>query len=161
LSDVCLLDLATGKVTNVTAVERVSNYNTGLFYLPGGNGFGFTPLIQGVSKPYVMNLDGKNKRDVSGQGDGFAYGYRASPDGRRISYHENYQVCISNPDGSAKWKVDTKNPFNFAPSWSPDGEWLLFLSGEHYHCHPHVVRKDGTGLKKLADRGGYRGVVER
>jgi Tol biopolymer transport system component len=23
------------------------------------------------------------------------------------------------------------------------------------------VRKDGTGLKKLADRGGYRGVVER
>ena len=161
LSDACLLDLATGKVTNVTAVERVSTYNSGLFYLPGGKGFGFTPLIKGVSKPHVMDLDGKNKRDVSGQGGGFAYGYSASPDGKRISYHENYQVYISNPDGGDKRKVETKNPFNFAPQWSPDGEWLLFVSGEHYNCHPHVVKKDGTGLKKLADRGGYRGVVER
>jgi TolB protein len=31
LSDTCLLDLATNRVTNVTAVERVSIYNTGLF----------------------------------------------------------------------------------------------------------------------------------
>jgi TolB protein len=37
---------------------------------------------------------------------------------------------------------------------------VLFLSGEHYNCHPHIVRADGTGLKKLADRGGYRGVIE-
>jgi hypothetical protein len=144
----------------VTAVDRVSDYNTGLFYLPDGKGFGFTPLIKGMSKPYVMDPDGKNKRDVSGQGGGFAYGYSASPDGQRISYHENYQVYIANVDGGDKRKVETKNPFNFAPRWSPDSEWLLFVSGEHYNCHPHIVKKDGTGLKKLADRGGYRGVVE-
>jgi Tol biopolymer transport system component len=45
------------------------------------------------------------------------------------------------------------------PQWSPDGRWLMFLCGEHYNCHPHVVRPDGTGLRKLADRKGYRGVV--
>ena len=37
---------------------------------------------------------------------------------------------------------------------------MLFLCGEHYNCHPHVVRADGTGLRKLAHRGGYRGVIE-
>jgi hypothetical protein len=37
---------------------------------------------------------------------------------------------------------------------------LLFVSGEHYDCHPHVVRANGTGLRKIADRGGYRGVTE-
>jgi Tol biopolymer transport system component len=37
---------------------------------------------------------------------------------------------------------------------------VLFLSGEHYNCHPHLARADGTGLKKLADRSGYRGVIE-
>lgn len=160
LSDTCLLDLATNRITNVTAVERVSIYNTGLFYLPDGKGFGFTPLINGVSKPYVMDLDGKNKRDVSGWGAGFTYGYSAAPDGQRISYHENYQIYISKLDGSDKRKVETGNLFNFVPQWSPDGAWLLFVSGEHYNCHPHVVTKDGTGLRKLADRGGYRGVVE-
>jgi Tol biopolymer transport system component len=37
----------------------------------------------------------------------------------------------------------------------------MFVSGEHYNCHPCVVAQDGTGLRQLADRGGYRGVVER
>ncbi|MFM7538626.1 MAG: TolB family protein [Planctomycetota bacterium] len=109
LVDSCLLDLATGKLTNLTAVDRVSIYNTGLFYLPDGKGFGFTPLIKGVSKPFVMDFDGKNKRDVSGAGGGFAYGYSASPDGKRISYHENYQIYISNADGRDKRKVETRN----------------------------------------------------
>lgn len=157
--DSCLVDLATGKIVNVTDVERVSHYNGGLFFLPGG-GLGFTPLVDGVSKPFVMDLDGRNKRDVSGSGGGFAYGYSASPDGKLISYHENYQIYIANIDGSDKRHVTTGHAFDFAPRWSPDGEWLLFVSGEHYNCHPHVVRRDGTGLRKLADRGGYRGVIE-
>ena len=158
--DTCLLDLASGKIANVTAVGRVSHYNGGLFYLPDGKGLGFTPLIHGVSKPYLMDLDGKNKRDVSGKGAGFTYGYSASPDGKRICYHENYQIYVADADGSNKLHIKTGHPFDFGPKWSPDGKWLLFVSGEHYNCHPHVVRADGTGLKKLADRGGYRGVIE-
>jgi TolB protein len=160
LSDACLVELTTGKITNLTAVDRVSIYNTGLFYLPDGTGFGFTPLIHGISKPYVMDRDGRNKRDVSGHGGGFAYGYTASPDGRRISYHENYQIYVANVDGSDKRPIETGNPFNFVPQWSPDGQWLLFISGEHYNCHPYIAKLDGTGLRKLADRGAYRGVVE-
>jgi len=158
--DSCLLDLASGKVANPTAVDRVSHSNGGLFYLPHGKGLGFTPLIRGVSKPFVMDLDGRNKRDVSGAGGGFAYGYSASPDGKHLCYHENYHIHVSDADGSNKKRIETGHPFDFAPKWSPDGKWLLFLSGEHYDCHPHLVRPDGTGLKKLADRNGYRGVVE-
>jgi hypothetical protein len=37
---------------------------------------------------------------------------------------------------------------------------VLFLAGEHYDCHPYVVKPDGTGLKKLASRNGYRGVID-
>ena len=160
LVDTCLVDPQTGAITNLTSIDRVSIYNTGLFFLPDGSGYGFTPLIDGISKPYLMDRDGRNKRDVSASGAGFAYGYSASPDGLRISYHENYQIFVSNIDGSDKRRIDTGNPFNFAPQWSPDGQWLMFVSGEHYNCHPHVVKKDGSGLRKLSDRGGYRGVVE-
>jgi len=158
--DSCLLDLASGKVTNVTAVERASHYNGGLFFLPDGRGLGFTPLIKGVSKPYVMDLDGRNKRDVSGKDGGFAYGYSASPGGKLIAYHENYQIYVANVDGTDKKHIKTGNAFDFVPKWSPDGKWLLFVSGEHYNCHPHIVKPDGTKLKKLADRAGYRGVIE-
>jgi Tol biopolymer transport system component len=161
LVDSCLVNLASGEARNLTAVHRVSIYNTGLFFLPKNQGFGFTAMIDGVSKPFVMDLDGSNKRDVSGGGQGFSYGYSSSPDGKLISYHEDYQVYISDADGRNKRKIETGNPFNFAPQWSPDGKWLLFLSGEHYNCHPTIVSADSGSPIKIGDRRGYRGVVEK
>ena len=161
LYDTHLVDLATGRAENVTAVERVSFYNTGVFPWPGNPGrLGFTALIDGISKPFAMDRDGTNKTDLARDSTGFAYGFSGSPDGRRIAYHENYQVWLADADGGQRQKIDTGHPFVFAPTWSPDGRWLLFVSGEHYDCHPHVVRADGTGLRKIGDRNGYRGVME-
>ena len=154
-----LIDLTTKAVQPVTSIDRVSHYNGGLFFLPDGKQLGFTALIQGTSKPFVMDRDGRNKRDVSGQGTGFAYGYSASPDGKRISYHENYQIYLANLDGSGKQKVETGQPFNFSPLWSPDGKSLLFVAGRHWNSDPYLVRADGTGLRKLADLNGYRGSI--
>ncbi len=156
--DSYLLDMQSGKTVNVTAVDRVSHYNGGLFFKPGG-GLGFTALINGVSKPFVMDPDGRNKRDVSGDGSGFTYGYTASPDGKLISYHEDYQVYIANADGSERRHINTGNQFNFGPRWSADGEWLLFVSGVRGRSNPYVVRRDGTRLRKLADLNGYQGWI--
>lgn len=161
LYDTYLVDFATGGAENVTAVERVSFYNAGVFFWPRDSSkLGFTPLIDGNSKPFRMDRDGRNKIDLTKNSQGFAYGFSSSPDGKRISYHENYQVYLADADGSNRIHVRTGHPFVFVPTWSPDGQWLLFVSGEHYDCHPHVVKADGSGLKKIADRGGYRGVVE-
>jgi len=159
-SDICLVEMETGKVESLTAVERVSDVNAGLFFFPGDtNRLGFQPLIEGVMHPYVMDRDGTNKRDVTSGPEGFTYGYSASPDGKRIAYHKDYQVYVADADGSNAIHIETGQPFNFVPQWSPDGAWLLFVSGEHYDCHPHIARPDGTELRKLADRNGYEGVI--
>ncbi len=161
LVDSFLVDVATGKAENVTGVDRVSSYNSGLFFWPNDpKKLGFTALIGGNSKPFRMDRDGRNKTDLTKNSNGFAYGFSSSPDGSRISYHENYQVYLADADGSNRIHVQTSHPFVFVPSWSPDGNWVLFVSGEHYNCHPHIVKADGSGLTKLADRGGYRGVTE-
>jgi Tol biopolymer transport system component len=159
LMDACLLDLASGQLTNVSAVDRVSNYNS-VSFTPDGRKLLMTSLIDGVSRPFIMELDGHSKRDISAGGAGFAYGLSSSPDGQLVAYHEDYQIYVSKADGSQRQHIETGNPFNFVPQWSPDGQWLLFLSGEHYNCHPHLSRKDGSEIHKLADRGGYSGVVE-
>jgi Tol biopolymer transport system component len=161
LYDSYLVDIASGEATNVTAVDRVSFYNSGLFFWPNDpTKLGFTALVDGNSHPFRMDRDGRNKIDLTRESREFAYGFSSSRDGRRIAYHKSYQVYLADADGSNAIRVETGQPFNFAPTWSPDGQWVLFVSGEHYNCHPHVVRADGTGLKKLADRGGYRGVIE-
>jgi len=159
--DTYFLELSTGKLSNLTAIERVSDYNTGIFFWPGdANRLGFTALIDGISHPFSMDLDGRNKTDLSTNADGFAYGYSASPDGTMIAYHEDYQVYLARADGTGKKLVETNNPFNFMPTWSPDGQWILFLSGQHYNCHPFLVDREGNRIKKIGDRNGYPGVVE-
>jgi TolB protein len=160
LYDMVLVDVATGQVTNVTAVQRVSFYNTGLFFWLGDpDRLGFQSLIDGNSHPFSTDRSGRHKRDLTAGSKEFAYGFEASPDGRRIAYHKSYQVYLADADGSKARRVETGRPFNFAPQWSPDGKHVLFLSGEHYDCHPHVVNADGSGLHKLADRNGYKGVI--
>jgi Tol biopolymer transport system component len=161
LYDMNLVDLATGSVQNLTAVDRVSFYNSGLFFWPNDPvHLGFQALVGTDSHPFRMDRDGKNKQDLTRDSREFAYGFNASPDGRRIAYHKSYQIFIADADGSNARKVLTGHPFNFAPQWSPDGRHLLFVSGEHYHCHPFIIQADGTGLRQLADRGNYRGVTE-
>jgi Tol biopolymer transport system component len=161
LYDSYLVDLSSGRARNVTSVERVSFYNSGLFSWPGDPAkLGFIALVEGNSHPFRMDRDGRDKTDLTRASKEFAYGFNATRDGKRIAYHKSYQVFLADADGSDARRVETGKPFNFAPTWSPDGQWVLFLAGEHDDCHPHIVRGDGSGLRKLADRGGYRGAVE-
>lgn len=159
LLDGYLVDLATGKATNLTAIERVSHYNGGLFFWPNDpNRLGFTPLINDQSRPFSMHRDGTGKTDLSQQA-GFTYGFNAAPDGWRIAYHQDYRVWLADADGSHALEINTGLPFNFAPKWSPDGAWIAFVAGVREDCHPYVVRRDGAGLRKVADRGGYPGWI--
>ncbi len=161
LVDTFLIDLQTRRPVNVTGVDRVSFYNSGLFFWPNDlNKLGFTALIEGNSHPFRMDRDGKNKIDLTKDSKEFSYGFSSSPNGKRIAYHKNYQIFVADGDGKNATRINTGNPFNFAPAWSPDGQWLLFVSGEHYNCHPCLANPEGTGFKKLADRNGYRGVVD-
>lgn len=159
--DAVLVDLSAQTTQNVTAVDRVSFYNGGLFFWPNDDSkLGFTSLIEGNSHPFRMDRDGRNKTDLTLGSKAFTYGFTGSHDGKRIAYHKDYQIFLADADGSNAVQIETGNPFNFGPTWSPDGQRVLFVSGEHYDCHPHIVRADGTEFRKLADRAGYRGVVE-
>jgi Tol biopolymer transport system component len=88
-------------------------------------------------------------------------GRSISPDGKRCAFEDpSYRLYLADADGSNAKQVETGLRFHLMPSWSPDGSWVLFVAGEHYDCHPHVIKADGTGLTKLASRNGYRGVID-
>jgi len=156
--DNALVHLATGSVAIPTAVERVGHHNSGLHFRPDSL-LGFASLVDGVSKPFVMERDGRGKRDVSGGGDGFTYGFTASPDGRWIAYHADYQVWIARADGTGRRRIETGHPFNFAPTWSPDSRHVLFLAGVRGHANPVVAAADGSEVRTLTDLGGYQGWI--
>jgi TolB protein len=157
LMDYWLLDMETGALTNVTAPERVSTVNAGVFFWPNEpDRLGLTAVIGSESKPFSMNLDGTNKRAIS-RDPGYMYGFNASPDGARVAYHRDYQLYLADADGSNPQHVETGNKFNFGPIWSPDGQWIMFVSGVRTNCDIYLVNRDGAGLRRLTDRGGYEG----
>ena len=119
LLDSYLVDLDSGKATNVTAVDRISFYNSGVFFWPRDpTKLGFTALIDGNSHPFSMDRDGRNKVDLTTGSKDFTYGFSSSRDGKRIAYHKNYQVYLADADGSNARRVETGKPFNFVPTWS-------------------------------------------
>jgi Tol biopolymer transport system component len=164
LYDGYLFDLKSSKATNVTGVERVSHYNVGLGYMPGdATRLGFLALVDGVNRRFRMDLDGKNKRDLLKDSPNLVHGMSLSPDGKRGAYEdERYRLFLADGDGANSRQFKTGQRFNFLPSWSPDGSWVLFLAGEHYDCHPHVIKaacspQSGCDFRKTtAPRKGTR-----
>jgi TolB protein len=108
-----------------------------------------------------MDLDTRNKKDLAKKLGNLVHGVNISPDGKRLAYEDrSYRLFLADADGGNAQHIKTGHSFNFIPMWSGDGNWVLFLAGEHYNCHPHVLRKDGKELRKVGDRKGYKGVVD-
>ena len=62
-----------------------------------------------------------------------------SPDGRRIAFastrddpdpNDNFiysKIYVMNADGSGQTRLTYTSPFDYAPSWSPDGRRIAFI----------------------------------
>ncbi|KAJ5776924.1 tat pathway signal sequence domain-containing protein [Penicillium odoratum] len=65
------------------------------------------------------------------------------------------QLWIANADGTNKTQLmgNQTNAFDYHPSWSQDGEWIVFTSERRGAGQSDLyrVRPDGTGLEILAD----------
>ena len=84
-----------------------------------------------VAQTYSMNLDGTDAREVTRAGEGMPYGLSLSLDGRRLAFHlagpSGYQIWTSDVDGGNRTLVAAHEDYlYFGPSWSPDGEWLVY-----------------------------------
>lgn len=78
----------------------------------------------------LLNPDGTGEKELSDSGWGAVW----SPDGRQIAFAYNDGLFVMNADGSARRQLAPGNTQNPAPgpSWSPDGQRLLWQSGSHY-----------------------------
>ncbi|KAJ6032187.1 tat pathway signal sequence domain-containing protein [Penicillium herquei] len=93
---------------------------------------------------------------------------RAAIEGKKGIFYMNRigpsgsQLWISNADGTNQTKLlgDQTNAFDYHPTWSPDGEWIVF-TGERRGAGQsdlYRVRTDGTGLETLVDTASVEDV---
>ncbi len=79
--------------------------------------------------------------------------YAVSPDGSRIVYSTSGQhLWIANSDGNERHSLGS----GIAPSWAPDGEWIVFMFTEDdghaiLNSDLYLVKADGTARKNITN----------
>jgi serine/threonine-protein kinase len=106
----------------------------------------------------IMDLDGSNVRQVVDMA-GLRGRSDWSPDGNLIATYagDSWQreIFVMQPDGSSSQQI-TSGGNNLAPSFSPDGQWLVFTSymdryGDDHGCEIYLMRTDGSDIRRLTD----------
>jgi TolB protein len=125
---------------------------------PSGREIAFSSDRAGTPQLYVMDADGGNVRRVTREGlsnDGAAW----HPEGSRITYAfrsqsgHRYDIAVTDLV-TEETRILTSGPgSNEAPSFSPDGERIVFESSRDGSIQIWVIDADGGNLRRLTSEG--------
>jgi Tol biopolymer transport system component len=119
---------------------------------PGRNGriaYVSEPAFDGAFVESVLPSGGGSKR-LSGRLPHGSYGPAFAPDGVRIAVtvlKQNVRRVEILRAGRLREIARGRSP-----SWSPDGRWIAFLSGQKVGSGIFLIHPDGTGLHAIGNR---------
>ena len=150
-SHLWIYDLVTGDAREIAQTGRPAAYMPVAALLPGEERLIVNPDMDGEQIVMSMNLDGSDQVAITRRGEGYTYGISLSPDATRLAFHSNYRIAVVNLDGSNRTHVAGQaGHLYFGPTWSPDGEWLLYLGCTpdsdpgHEYADLCIGRPDGS-----------------
>ena len=142
---------------------------------PKGDKIVFTSMRNGDPELYTMNLDGSNVKQVTNE-LGYDVGAFFSPDGKKLifrasrpkteeetkTYKEllaqglvmptDMELFICNADGSGLKQITHLGGANWAPSFSSDGQKIIFSSNykaKGFHFNLYRCNLDGSGIEQI------------
>ena len=68
-----------------------------------------------------------------------------SPDGRRLAFSTFLQVYVQDLPGGTPRRLTSAKEEEFQPAWSPDGQWIAYVTWHKGTGHIWKMRSDGNG----------------
>jgi Tol biopolymer transport system component len=116
---------------------------------------------RGLGQICTVGLDGSDLNVVVSEPPAYHVEPSWSPDGERIAYRfidkgasdapedDNHEIYIIKPDGTSRINLTNNPATDIEPSWSPDGEWIVFSSDRTGGFDLYIMRPDGSDLKRI------------
>lgn len=124
--------------------------------------------FRGNGDIFLINVDGTGNRNITNDDTEHARNPSFAPEGQSIVYDafvgEQLFIVTVKADGSAKARIEIGQSHAFAPSWSPDGQWIAHLrQAEDEYTDLWVMRPDGSGARNLTQSRakGYAPIGDR
>ena len=130
----------------------------------------FVSNRDGNREIYVMNADGSGQTRLTNNTESDR-DPSWSPDGRRIAFslygfthrvesqggesyrasYGNLEIYVMNADGSGHTRLTNNTEGDWDPSWSPDGQRIVFSSDRDGNSEICVMNADGSGQTRLTN----------
>ena len=155
-------DFESGETTEIATNDPPAAYVPACALLPGEKRIIVNPIFDHEQRVWTMNLDGTDQVPLTHEGEGFTYGVVLSPRSRHIAFHvtepSGYHIVSMSIDGTGRTSVaKMAGHLLFGPTWSPDGEWLVFQDcvpandPGHDRADLWIVKPDGSGLRRITE----------
>ncbi len=107
----------------------------------------------GNKEIWIMNADGSNKTQLTD--DNNNRHPSVSPDGTKIVFAHNYDICVMNTDGTGFTNLTNYGGSinQGAPSFSPDGNKIVYTVGND---EIWIMNADGSNQTRLTDDNDNR-----
>ena len=116
---------------------------------PNGRKIAFTQSPTSSSQLFVMDFDGKNRQNISG--NLLVSSPDWSPDSSKIVFSSTNgsvnNIYTVNSDGSSLKQITNDSVSSHSPNWSPDGIKIAFVR----HGKIFTMKTDGSDLQRLTD----------
>lgn len=104
---------------------------------------------------FIMNADGTGEIQLTRQ-PGFCSGAVFSPDGKKVAFYGksdegNMDLFTMKPNGKQVKNITRDAIEDYSPSWSPDGKWLAYTSGDPSNYDVWILSLKTGEKRRLTD----------